>query len=52
MEIVFDMGAHAPFVWPAYAAFVLIIGGLFWWVLAANARARARLSELERKNDR
>ncbi|MEM7270861.1 MAG: heme exporter protein CcmD [Pseudomonadota bacterium] len=48
MEIVLDMGAHGRFIWPAYAAFVVIIGGLYWWIAASNARARAKLDELER----
>lgn len=48
MEFVFDMGDHARFVWPAYAACAAIIIGLFVWIGRGNARARARLEALEK----
>lgn len=48
MQIVTDMGAHAIFVWPAYAAFIVLFGGLVWWAASSNARARARLETLEK----
>lgn len=46
MEIVTDMGAHAPYVWPAYGAFALIFAVLAVWIWKTNASAR---SELERR---
>lgn len=48
MQIVTDMGAHAPYVWPAYGAFVVLLGGLVWWAASSNARTRARLEALEK----
>ncbi len=42
-----DMGAHAIYVWPAYAASVVIFAGLVIWVRAAGAREKARLEKLE-----
>lgn len=47
MQIVTDMGAHGAYVWPSYAAFVVIFAGLAWWAISANAKARARLESLE-----
>lgn len=47
MQIVTDMGAHAAFVWPSYAAFVVIFGALAWWAISSNAKSRARLETLE-----
>lgn len=47
MQIVTDMGAHAAFVWPAYASFVVLIGGLVWWAASSNTRTRKRLEALE-----
>ena len=48
MEFVFDMGDHAIYVWPSYAAFAVIVAGLFLWIGRANAKARARLEALEK----
>lgn len=48
MQIVTDMGAHGAYVWPSYAAFLLIFGLLAWWAVAANTKARKRLEELEK----
>lgn len=47
MEIVTDMGAHARYVWPAYAAFAVIFAALVIWVWRSGARARAELKRLE-----
>lgn len=47
MQIVTDMGAHGAYIWPSYAAFVVIFGGMAWWAVSGNARARARLAALE-----
>ena len=51
MEIVTDMGAHGAYIWPAYAAFVVIFAALFWWAASTNAKTRKQLEEMERKND-
>ena len=51
MEIVFDMGPHGAYIWPAYGAFVAIFVGLYWWIASANARTRKKLEEMERKRD-
>ncbi len=45
------MGAHGAYIWPAYAAFVLIFAALFWWAASTNAKTRKQLEEMERKND-
>lgn len=42
-----DMGDHAIYVWPAYAAFAAIFIGLFVWARMASAREKARLAKLE-----
>jgi heme exporter protein CcmD len=47
MQIVTDMGAHGAYVWPAYAAFVVILSALVLWATTSNSRARARLEVLE-----
>lgn len=49
MEIITDMGAHARFIWPAYAAFVVIFVGLAVWAWRGNAAAKAELEKLEAK---
>lgn len=41
------MGGYAGFVWPAYAVSALGLGGALAWTLAAYARARRRVKELE-----
>lgn len=52
MEIVFDMGAHARFVWPAYGAFLVVFGGLFLWARITGARAKAELERRETGRER
>ena len=47
MNIVTDMGAHGAYIWPSYAAFLLIFGALIWWVSASNTKARRALDQLE-----
>lgn len=42
-----DMGDHAIYVWPSYAAFALIFIGLVVWVRSVSAREKARLAKLE-----
>lgn len=46
-----DMGAHAIYVWPAYAAFAVIFAGLVLWVRATGAREKARLEQLEKRKE-
>lgn len=43
----FDMGGYAAFVWPAYAASALGLGGLclFIWRRARAVRARLKAAE-------
>jgi len=49
MEIIIDMGAHARFIWPCYAAFVVIFGGLAIWAWRGNTAAKAELEKLEKR---
>jgi heme exporter protein D len=46
------MGGYAPYVWSAYGAFALIIGGLTVASLRASARARRELNDLEARQGR
>lgn len=43
----FHMGGYAPYVWSAYGAFAVIVGGLAVASLRADARARRELKDLE-----
>lgn len=47
MQIVTDMGTHGAYVWPSYAAFIVIFAALAWWAVSSNSQARARLKVLE-----
>jgi heme exporter protein CcmD len=47
MQIVTDMGAHGAYIWPSYAAFVVIFGAMIVWAVVGNRRARTRLAALE-----
>ncbi|MFV0473851.1 MAG: heme exporter protein CcmD [Pikeienuella sp.] len=47
MELITDMGAHARYVWPAYGAFVVILGALCLWVRITGSRAKAELERRE-----
>jgi heme exporter protein CcmD len=49
MTIVTDMGAHGLYIWPAYAAFLVIFAALIAWAWHGNAKARADLAKLESK---
>jgi heme exporter protein CcmD len=40
---------YAVYVLASYGATVLILGWLLWTTLAANAKARRELAEVERK---
>lgn len=52
MEIVTDMGEHALYIWPSYAAFIVTFGGLWLWVRITGARAKAELERRERESGR
>ena len=43
---------YAIYVVAAYGATALILGWLLWTTLAANARARRELSEMEKERGR
>ncbi|MEQ3644325.1 MAG: heme exporter protein CcmD [Paracoccus sp. (in: a-proteobacteria)] len=43
-----DLGRYAGTVLAAYGVSVLLIAGLVWHTVAANARARRALQEFER----
>ena len=43
---------YAVYVLAAYGATALILGWLLWTTLAANARARRELAEMERERGR
>lgn len=45
----FDMGQYGAYIWPAYAISAVALIGITVWTLAAHARAKAKLKELERK---
>ena len=44
----FAMGGYAWFVWPAYAAAAIVLGGLLAWSLAGYRRAQRELEALQR----
>lgn len=41
------LGPHAGFIVACYVVTVVVIGGLFVWILADGARLRARLAAME-----
>jgi heme exporter protein CcmD len=43
----FDMGGYAAFVWPCYAASVMVIGLMTAFSISSHARARAEIRRLE-----
>jgi heme exporter protein D len=45
----FDLGAHAGFIWISYGAAVLAIGGLIYWAWAGEREQERRLADLERR---
>lgn len=52
-----DMGGYAHYVWPAYGAVFVILGGLTATILRRNAKTKAELLRIEaraprRKSDR
>lgn len=42
-----DLGPNAPFVWAAYAVFVVVIAVLVFWLVMDGRRQQRRLRELE-----
>ena len=42
------MGGYAGYVWPAYAAAAIMLGGLLAWSLAGYRRAQRELETLQR----
>ncbi|HEX9489258.1 MAG TPA: heme exporter protein CcmD [Stellaceae bacterium] len=42
------MGGYAGYVWPAYSAAVVVLGGLLAWSLAGYRRAQRELKALRR----
>ena len=42
------MGGYAVFVWPAYAAALLVLAGLTGWSLSGYRRAQHELERLQR----
>jgi heme exporter protein CcmD len=49
--MIFD-DKYAVYVISAYAATILILGGMVWATIAANARARRALAKLEEERGR
>ena len=43
------MGGYAQFIWPAYGASALGVGGLVLWCWLAWRAAKGKLEALERK---
>ncbi len=46
------MGGYAVYVWPAYGAAAVVLGGLLGWSLASYRRARRELAALQRDERR
>jgi heme exporter protein D len=46
------MGGYGAYVWPAYGVTLVVLAGLAIASVAAERRARARLSALEQRNPR
>ena len=43
----FAMGGYGAYVWPAYGASLIGIGGILWATLRNYSRAKRQLSRLE-----
>ena len=48
----FEMGGYAAYVWPAYGAFALILGGLAVWGVRRNRAVRETLEQIEAERRR
>ncbi len=46
------MGGYAVYVWPAYGAAVVVLGGLLAWSLAGYRRVQRELATLQRDERR
>ena len=42
------MGGYAAYVWPAYGAAAIVLGGVLAWSLAGYRRAQRELEALQR----
>jgi heme exporter protein D len=47
MSAFFDMGGYGAFVWPCYAASVIVLGLLMASSISSHARAQAEIRRLE-----
>ncbi|MBI1236936.1 MAG: heme exporter protein CcmD [Alphaproteobacteria bacterium] len=47
MQLFFDMGGYAAYVWPSYGAAALLMAGLAITSVRALARAESELSRLQ-----
>jgi heme exporter protein CcmD len=47
----FDMGAYGVYIWPAYGVSALALACVTLWTVAAWRRAKARLAELEARQE-
>ncbi len=47
MSAFFDMGGYGAFVWPCYAASVVVIGLAIAFSVSSHARAQAEVRRLE-----
>lgn len=43
----FDMGPYGAYIWPAYGISAVALTGITVWAVAAYARAKAKLAQLE-----
>ena len=48
LDTFFAMGGYAVYVWPAYAAALVMLGGLTAWSFAGYRRAQRELERLQR----
>jgi heme exporter protein D len=47
MSAFLDMGGYGAFVWPSYAASVIVLGLAIAFSVSAHARAQAEIRRLE-----
>jgi heme exporter protein D len=47
-----NLGPHAAFIWSAYAAVAVGLGGLLAWLIVDSRRQRAALADLESRGVR
>ncbi len=47
MSTFFEMGGYGAFVWPSYAASVLVLGLAIAYSVSSHARAQAEIRRLE-----